>query len=181
MNNRKQMLKNLKKEKKLRNSHIEDNENIIGRFIGTIFGVLLFLVVGYLLVGIFFTKTIKFGKEEKEKTEVTIDNSTILIGNSLKQKEEEYIVVIYDINNSDDKTISNWLSLYKTNHSDATVYSVDSKNKMNSKYIVEKDSNKEAKSLEELKVIAPTVLKVNNGSITEYYEGETSVKEMLKK
>ena len=52
---------------------------------------------------------------------------------------------------------------------------------MNSKYIVEKDSNKEAKSLEELKVIAPTVLKVNNGSITEYYEGETSVKEMLKK
>ena len=105
---------------------------------------------------------------------------------SLQEIDDRYHHLInireHDIvNNSDDKTISNWLSLYKTNHSDATVYSVDSKNKMNSKYIVEKDSNKEAKSLEELKVIAPTVLKVNNGSITEYYEGETSVKEMLKK
>lgn len=180
MNNRKQILKNMKKERKLRNSYVEDNDNIITRFVGTIFGVLLVLVLSYLLIGIFVTKTIKFGKDAEEPTSVTIDNSTILIGNTFNQKEEEYLVIVYDINNKDDKTIENWLSYYKGKHSDVTVYKVDSKNKMNAKYIVDKDSNKEAKEATELRVIAPTIIKINNGSISEYIEGETSVKEMLK-
>lgn len=180
MNNRKQLLKNLKKEKKLRNTYIEDNDNYIGRFIGTIFGILVVLVIAYLLVGIFLTKTIKFGKDKEEPTVATIDNSTILIGNIFSQKEEEYLVVIYDVNNKDDKTLTNWISYYKSKNTEMTVYTVDSENKMNAKYIVEKDSNKDAKEVSELKVIAPTIIKINNGSITEYYEGETAVKEMLK-
>ena len=180
MNNRKQMLKNLKKEKKLRNTYVEDTENYIGRFIGTIFGVLLVLVVAYLLVGIFLTKTITFGKDKEDNKTVTIDNSTILLSNIFNQKEDEYLVIIYDINNKDDSSMSNWISYYKSKNTESTVYTVDSKNKMNSKYIVEKDSNKDAKELSELKVIAPTIIKVNKGSITEYYEGETSVKSLLK-
>jgi hypothetical protein len=180
MNNRKQILKNMKKERKLRNNYSEENDSIITRFVGTIFGVLIVLVISYLLVGIFVTKTIKFGKDKEEPTVATIDNSTILIGNTFSQKESEYLVIVYDINNKDDKTIDNWISYYKNNHSDVTIYKVDSKNKMNAKYIVDKDSNKEAKSATELKVVAPTIIKIKDGNISEYYEGETSVKEMLK-
>lgn len=178
MNNRKQILKNLKKERKLRNANIEDNENYIGRFIGTIGGILLVLVISYLLVGIFITKTIKFGKDKEEDPIINIDNTTILLGNALSQKDSEYYVIIYDVND-DNKTISNWLSYYKNNNKEAIFYTVDSKNKMNAKYIVEKDSNPEAKSLEDLKVIAPTIIKVNDGQITDYKEGD-AVKEMLK-
>ena len=127
MNNRKQILKNMKKERKLRNSHIEDDSNIITRFVGTIFGVLIVLVISYLLIGIFVTKTIKFGKDKEEPTVATTDKSTILIGNTFNQKEEEYLVVIYDINNKQDQTITTWLSYYSGQHSDMTVYKVDSK------------------------------------------------------
>ncbi|MBR4830780.1 MAG: hypothetical protein IKZ96_03340 [Bacilli bacterium] len=180
MNNRKQILKNMKKERKLRNNYTEDNENIITRFVGTIFGVLIVLVISYLLVGIFVTKTIKFGKDKEEPTVATTDKSTILIGNIFNQKEEEYLVVIYDINNKEDQTITTWLNYYSGKNSDTTIYKVDSKNKMNAKYIVEKDSNREAKEVSELKVIAPTIIRIKNGSISEYIEGESSVKEMLK-
>lgn len=180
MNNRKQILKNMKKERKLRNSHIEDDSNIITRFVGTIFGVLIVLVISYLLIGIFVTKTIKFGKDKEEVVEATTDKSTILIGNTFNQKEEEYLVVIYDMNNSQDKVIDNWVAYYKENHSDVTLYKVDSKNKMNAKYIVEENSNSEAKEASELRVIDPTVIRIKDGSISEYIEGKTSVKEMLK-
>ena len=177
--NRKQLLKNLKNEKKARRN-IEDNENYVTRFIGTIFGVLVFLVIGYLLIGIFVTKTIKLGKKDEEKPAVTIDSSIILLSNILKQVEAEYMVVIYDINDTDNKTISNYINLYKGKHTASTIYSVDSKNKMNAKYIVEKDSNKEAKSIEELKVVSPTLIKVVDGKITEYHEGKDEVKSILK-
>lgn len=180
MNNRKQILKNMKKERKLRNSHVEDNDNIITRFIGTIFGVLIVLVISYLLVGIFVTKTIKFGKDKEEPTVATTDKSTILIGNTFNQKEDEYLVVIYDMNNNEDKIVETWLNYYEGKHTDVAVYKVDSKNKMNAKYIVDKDSNKEAKELADLKVIAPTVLRIKDKTISEYIEGESSVKEMLK-
>lgn len=179
MNNRKQILKNMKKERKLRNNHIEDNENVITRFVGTIFGVLLVLVISYLLIGIFFTKTIKFGKDKEEKPTVNIDKSTILLGNIFNQKEDEYLVIIYDINDKDNTSLENWITYYKGKNT-ATIYKVDSKNKMNGKYIVEKDSNREAKELSELKVIAPTIIKVKDKAIVEYYEGEEEVKSMLK-
>lgn len=177
MNNRKQMLKNLKNERKARRE-IEDNDNYIGRFIGTIFGVLVTLIITYLLVGIFFTKSIKFKKEDN-KPVVTIDNETILLSNIFNQKENEYMVIIYDVNN-ENKSLDNWISYYKGKNSEATIYTVDSKNKMNAKYIVEENSNREASNLDELRVISPTVIKISEGRITEYYEGETSVKEMLK-
>ena len=90
------------------------------------------------------------------------------------------MVVIYDINDTDNKTISNYINLYKGKHTASTIYSVDSKNKMNAKYIVEKDSNKEAKSIEELKVVSPTLIKVVDGKITEYHEGKDEVKSILK-
>lgn len=180
MNNRKQILKNMKRERKLKNNFVEDNDNLITRFVGTIFGILIVLVISYLLVGIFITKTIKFGKDKEESTNVTIDNSTILLGNLFNQKEDEYLVIIYDINNKDDKSLDNWISYYKGKNSDMTIYKVDSKNKMNAKYIGEKDNDETPTSLENLKVKEPTIIKVKDHNITEYYEGETSVKEMLK-
>ena len=48
---------------------------------------------------------------------------------------------------------------------------------MNSKYIAE-ESNKNAKKLEDLKVKAPTVIKIKNNEIVAYYEG-TEIKNNL--
>ena len=61
------------------------------------------------------------------------------------------------------------------------MYIVDSENKLNAKYIVEKDSNKNPTSLEDLKVKSPTLIKIEDGKVTLYIEGIEEVKNELKK
>ena len=51
------------------------------------------------------------------------------------------------------------------------VYKVNTKSAMNNKYVGE-TGNKNAKNLEDLKVVTPTLIKIANGTITEYYEKE---------
>ena len=50
-------------------------------------------------------------------------------------------------------------------------YKVNTKSAMNANYVSD-SSNKEAKTIDELKVVNHTLIKVTDGIITEYYEGE---------
>lgn len=180
MNNRKQILKNMKKNKKEKNK-VED-ENYINRFITYLFIFLLLLIVGYLFIGIFVNKTISFkkNKDKEEKEEVQIDNSTILAGEIFDQKEEEYYVLVY--NPSDEQSIIKpWKGLYEGKTDSLKVYVVDSTEKLNGNFIVDKDSNKNASSYEDLKIKEPTLIKIRNNSISEYTEGEDAIKNIFKK
>ena len=49
------------------------------------------------------------------------------------------------------------------------LYKVDTSSAMNSKYVSE-TSNKKAKKLKDLKVVAPTLIKISGETIKEYYE-----------
>ena len=128
--NRKQVLKNMKKNKK--DNKVVEDESVVSRFIFTVGSFLILLIIGYLIIGIFVTKTITFGHEEEEKEEVTIDNNTILAGEIFEQKDEEYYVLVYDV--SDTKGIlGNWKSLYSGKEDSTKVYVVDSSKKLNAK------------------------------------------------
>ncbi len=177
--NRKKMIKELKKNKK-NNKEITE-ENYINRFIGTIFGLIIISIIGYFLVGVFLTKSIDLKKEDKkeEKTEVTIDNDVILLGNIFSLKDSSYYVLVYDKENKD-SLLKNWVSDFQSNNEEK-MYIVDSENKLNAKYIVEKDSNKNPTSLEDLKVKSPTLIKIEDGKVTLYIEGIEEVKNELKK
>ena len=78
--------------------------------------------------------------------------------------------VIYDMEDTK-SIIKTWLSSYQGKEGALTVYTVDSTKKFNANYLVTEGSNKNATSLSDLKVIAPTLLKINNKQITEYIEG----------
>lgn len=175
---KKQILKNIdKKNKNTGNKDVRDN---YFKFITTLAVLLLIFVISYLLIGIFFTKEIDLKKdEEKSKEEVSVDNQTIMIGQLLDQKEDEYYVLVYDFS---DKlsSVPSWLSIYQENSDSLQVYKVDSSKKFNSKYIVEENSNKNAKTISELKVISPTLIKVTKNEISEYIEGEESIKDTFK-
>ena len=175
--NRKQVLKDMKKQKK--NYEMDEEQNYLSRFVLTIGLIIILLIALYLIVGIFITKTITFKKSEETKEEATIDNSTILIGDVFNQKEDSYYVLIYD--KKDEKSsLDKFLSLYKNKSDALTVYTVDSSVSFNSKYIVEKDSNTNPSSYEDLRVISPTLIKIENKSVTGYYEGSESIIEILK-
>ena len=176
--NRKQALKQLKKDKK-KNKVVEDESNFFSRFVMTIAILLVVLIVSYLVIGIFITKSISFKKKEAETETVTIDNDTILAGQIFDQKEDSYYVLVYD--KTDKKIIlKEWKGLYKGKENSLKVYEVDSSNSMNNNFITEKDSNKEPTGYSDLKIVSPTLIKVENKKVVEYIEGVDSIKNKFK-
>ena len=170
-------MKNIQKDKKENAGEEKDN---YFKFITTLAILLVIFVLSYFLIGIFYTKEIDFNKKDDEtKDEVNVDNSTIMIGQIFEQPKEEYFVLIYDI--SDDKSsIKTWLPIYEGKEGALTVYKVDSSKKFNSAYIVKEGSNVNATSLSDLKVISPTLIKINDKKITEYIEGEEEISNKFK-
>ena len=178
--NRKQALKKLKEEKKNKNKNIETETNYVSRFVMTIGLLLAILVVGYLLIGIFINKTL-FNSKEEEVQEVTIDNNTILAGQIFDQKEDSYYVLIYNKNDKNNTFIDNWKSNYTSkNENPLSIYIVDPTNSLNKSYIVDKDSNTNPSSYEDLKIVNPTLIKIENKEVKEYIEGRENIENAFK-
>ncbi|MBO5183547.1 MAG: hypothetical protein J6B64_04010 [Bacilli bacterium] len=172
-------MKNIEKNSK--NNISKTGKDGYFKFITTLAVMLLILVLTYFLIGLFYTKEINLKKENiaEENEDISVDNTTIMLSQLFSQHDEEYYVLVYDFS---DKLsiIPSWLSLYEGSNDTLTVYKADSSKKFNSKYIVEENSNKNANSLSELRVISPTLIKVKDNKIIQYIEGEDSIKEVFK-
>ena len=177
---RKNVLKEMKKQKKEYND--EEEKSIVSRFIMTIGLILIVLVALYLFVGIFVTKSITFGKDkdEEQTKEVASDKTTILASQLFDQKEDEYYVLVYDTTD-EVHNIEQFLNLYKSKSGALTVYKVDSSKKFNSKYIVTEDSNKNPESINDLRIITPSLIKISSKHLSEYIEGFEEVKNVFKR
>lgn len=127
--------------------------------------ILIFIIcVIYLVSALFITKELDwFSKKDNETTNLV--TNTILASEIFKQKEEEYYVYFYDYNDED----SQISSIVSSKLSEKKVYRVDTNSALNSRYVSD-DSNKDAKTIADLKVKAPTVVKIIGEVITEYYE-----------
>ena len=175
---KKQILKNIQKDRK--DSSIKEEKDNYFKFITTLAILLLVFIISYFIIGYFYTNEISFDKKDDEtKEEVNIDNNTIMIGQIFEQADEEYYVLIYDIEDKD-SLIPSWESNYSSKDDALKIFKVDSSKKFNAKYIVKSDSNKSATSLSNLKVVAPTLIKINNKKIVEYTEGEDNIINVLK-
>ena len=146
-----------------------------------IFLVMSGLVLYYILA-VFVTKEIDVSgtkdnsTSESDTTTSSVSNK-ILAVNTFNQTEETYYVYYYDFNDEDEN-----ISSLINNLNDYTIYRVDTSSSLNKNYVTEDEKgNNQAKSLEELKVINPTIIKVENDTIIDYYEGINSIKDFLKK
>ena len=141
-------------------------QNPIRKFIVITIILLIIMAIIYLATSLFITKELDwFSKKEKvEETKETVSDS-ILASAIFKQKEAEYYVYFYDFYEEKD-TVTSFVT---QRLSGTKLYKVNTTSAMNAKYVSE-TSNKQAKTLEELKVKAPTVIKIENGKITKYYE-----------
>ena len=131
----------------------------------SIFGVF------YLATALFMTKELDWFDQKEETTNTDTTTSvanTILAKEALSQKEEVYYVYFYDYT---DEVSS--VSTSVGNISDK-VYKVNTKDGFNSNYVSE-ETNKDASSIDELKVKALTLIKVIDGEIVEYYEGKEEI------
>lgn len=162
------------------NLSVESEDNVF-KFVSTITGIIVLLILVYLVVGIFFTKEINLNKKDdkkKTKENVTIDNKTITAGQIFDQKDNTYYVLIYDF----DSKLTNLSSLLTNFTSDEknVVYKVDSKSKINSNFIVKDNSNTSPTTYDDLKIKSPTLIKIENKTVTSYIEKEEEIKKVLK-
>ena len=158
--------KQAKKEGKSLQREVPVEKNQIkGLLVITLILVLIIAAI-YLLSALFVTKELDWFDKDEETPETLVDN-TILASEIFKQKEDTYYVYFYDYDEENaeiSETVNRVLSTEK-------VYKVDTGSALNSRYVSE-DTNKKAKTLEDLKVKSSTVVKVSGEEIVKYYEDD---------
>ena len=158
--------------KSLKREINNDNDNIESqKFIKILIMLIIICVVVYISIGLFVTKEIKWFGNNSENNVVDTVSNKIIASAIFKQKEEEYYVYFYNFeetNSNIESTISSKLTDYK-------VYRVDTNSSLNQNYVSEDSSNPSAKSLDELKVKTPTLIKIINDQIVSYYETEDNI------
>ena len=143
------------------------------QFITIIVVLLVFFVILYILTGIFITKDIKwFDKKDNTTDNASTVSNKILGVDSLRQSEEEYYVYYYDTTNENIKVTNAVNMLGKM------VYKVDLHDSFNANIVGEPSGV--VSDISELKVADPTVIKVANSTITEYYTGVEQIITTLK-
>ena len=175
--NREQKRKEAKKNKKVRvETNAVDTSKELFRLLKIAVVVVIIFAILYLVVGIFVTKEIELfkDKDDKETKENTTSNA-ILANSVFEQKEEEYYVYFYDFKNENTNVAT---SIVNTQNN-SKVYRVDTSDVLNKNYVVEVGSNKDAKVLEDLKVVKDTIIKVSGDEIVAYYEGEEEIRNNL--
>ena len=85
-------------------------------------------------------------------------------------------VYFYDFD-SEDEDVGNAIDLI----SDDKVYRVDTKSGLNSKYVTSDSGNKDVSDINSLKVINPTIIKIDNDKVVEYHEGASDILSYLNK
>ena len=130
--------------------------------------VVLIAIILYLFIGIVVTKEIDWFSNGNDNEVINKPSNSILASAIFRQTEEEYYVYFYDFDESNTSIDS-----YISGISDK-IYRVDTGDALNSNYVSD-TTNKDAKTLDDLKVKSPTIVKIVNDQITEYYEGEEAI------
>ena len=129
--------------------------------------IIIIVVAVVLLVGMYFLTTVILNKDSDDTSKITenaIQYDEILAGESFNQSEDEYYVIYYDSSN-EYSVISSLMSSYQLNNSDTKLYSVDLADGMNKKYVT--DGNVVTDNASSLRVKDNTLLKFNNGEVSE--------------
>ncbi len=172
-----------RKEEKRNKSRkkIEEREEILDTSIKgitvlkVVSSIILILLVVYYIMAVFITKEIDIS-EKTSDTEATENNSSssttnkIVAANIFSQQEEKYYVYCYDFSDEDDG-----VAQAVSGASDKTIYKLNTKDGFNSKYVTDGEGNKNATSLDSLKISSPTLIEITQDKITGYYEGRSSI------
>lgn len=156
-------------------SYSSDSDEMM-RMLKMIGFVVLVLGVFYLWFAI-ISGEISFGSKEKE---VEIQNVEILAGETFNRVDETYYVMMYNFDDKENAPkYSSIYSVYYANGGSEKIYVVDLSKKFNTGYITDSNSKVNITSIENLKVVDGTLIKVENGKGTLKVIGEEQIKKTL--
>ncbi len=174
-----------KEAKKVKNNNIARDINNndmfkVSTILKVVFAVIIILLVLYYILAVFVTKEIDVsGNKDSSSNEMDSSYSVsnkILATNTFRQVEQIYYVYYYDFDDENEDIAS-----LVSNLDDYKVYRVDTGSSLNSNYVTDSDSNKEVSDISNLKVINPTIIKIDNDRVVEYHEGVDDITSFLNK
>lgn len=182
----KAMKKELKKEKKYKvDTFYEQNEDLFS-LIKIIIAVVLLVGVVYLVVAFINGDMKKDEGKEEEKPVVEIQNEKILGSSIFTKADKEYFVLVYDGSSVWADFYVMMYENYKSveNEDKLPMYWVDLSDGLNADIVAkpEEESNPQATKYSELRIKTPTLIRVKEGKIRRYYEGErveTKIAELI--
>lgn len=110
--------------------------------------------------------------------EAVMTYETATVGTALNRPDEEYYVAFEDFGNENKTYIASLIDVYNNKDEHLPVYRVDMTIDINSKYKSD-ESNKNATTVDQLKIKTPTVLYIKNNKIEKYIEGSDAIKSEL--
>lgn len=158
------------------NSYTSDSDEMARMF--KMLGIVVLVLGAFYLLFAIASGEISFGG--KKKKEVEIQNVEIIAGETFKRAESSYYVLMYDFDNKKSADIyTDLYSLYKNYYNTTKLYIVDLGLKFSSSYVVDDPSLVNVSSIETLKVVDGTLIKVENGTGVSVAVGEENIKTEL--
>lgn len=141
----------------------------------------LVIIVTIIFV-IFYGITVLVNKKEENSSNnnsqtVSVQYDEILISNILIQPNDEYYVMIYDIDDYDGIVYNSYLQLYKQKEEALRYYTAQLDNIFN-KIFKSEESNLNISNIKQLKIKGSTLLKIRKGKIIAYYEGDKIIEHL---
>lgn len=165
---------NKKEEVKLIKQTNEDT-NVVRKFFLILLGVILICGLIYLLT----TKTLSDTPKSAESSSTSISYDNVNVGNIFNRPYEEYYVMAYDFDASNAYEYTNAVLAYKNESTSIKIYSLDLGLKQNNDHVGDK-SNKNAKTASEVVFNGPTLIKITDGKIKNYYDTKEEILNALK-
>ena len=147
----------------------EDNQ--IKKYIINIVAIVGVFAIIYLISALFITKELDWFNKKEDSNNTNKIANTILASETFKQSEPNYYVYFYDFDEAEKESDITTKVNNDSNLSRWKVYKVNTKSALNANYIAS-EGNKNAKTIDDLKVVSHTLIKIENDTITEYYEGD---------
>lgn len=159
------------------------DENIKNKII-LVVGILCFFSFFYLLTSYITNKNSSDMSDTENNNatdEVSISYENIIVGRTFSMGDGDYLVLYYDksledINSVYSQLVNNYVMLNE--HLD--IYTVDMSSNFNKSYTTVDEANKNPSNASEIKINGPTLIKISNGKVADYIEGEESISNYLK-
>lgn len=151
----------------------KSNNNSFVKSDNELIKLLKIVIIITAIFGAFYLLTIFLNKEEEkevieEKNEIQYDE--ILIGNILTQPNDEYFVLIYDIEDINFGLYDVYINQYKNIKDSLRFYEAVINNPLNASYIGE--NNFKITNIKDFRVNETTLLQIKNKKIKKYYIGD---------
>ena len=139
-------------------------------------GVVILILGAFYFIFAIASGEISFGEKKKE---TKIQNIEILAGNSFSREETSYYVLMYDFDAAESTYYANMYDFYVKYYGTSKLYVVDLSKKFNSKYVTDNAANVNTSSIDTLKVVSGTLIKVEEGKGVQKAVGKEEIKKVL--